>query len=413
MNVRDVRWILPVAFLILVGAAPVAAQTPFAIQNIGQRLETDDARMVGRGFGMAVTDSMHPGFKNLASLSSLRHVVISFTGYGERAETVGTGGERSTFRTFTPEIRVGAPLIKNRLALTAGFKVYRSSQYHTQEDRTWEVWGETLTGNEQFVRDGSLFDVPLGAALRLIGNLSVAGSVNLVRGTLSESLGNFYREPSVGALGTPLYQPSLRVDEENYDGTSWTLAGLWAPGSGRLRFGASWTPAHDINTSRKLILDGVASRGHSEHVMHMPEEYRAGVQFRLFGRWHLGGDARYQDFREFTGLVTSERDWGADMGEEYGFSAGLERVRASERRRGWNNLPLRLAASYRHWGYTVGGEPIDQRTLSAGTGFPFRGNLGQLDLAVSWSTVGELAKNGYKSDIWRLTVSVVGLEEWW
>ena len=416
MSPRGIRRILAAVALALLAAAPAVAQTPFALQNIGQRLETDDARMVGRGFGMTVTDSLHPGFKNLASLSSLRHVVISFTGYGERTDSEGDGVPRRTHRTFTPDVRLGLPVFKNRLAVTAGFKVYRSSEYVTREFQSWYAWDDSLWGYEEFTREGSVFDVPLGMALRVVGNLSVAGALNLVNGTLTESLGNFYLWPfTLGNFGQeiPIYQPSRRVDRQTYDGTSYTLAGLWAPFSGRVRFGASWTAAHDIDVHSVILLEGVSGRAEGEYTMHIPDEYLAGVQLGLFGRWTVGGDARYQDFRDYSGIVTAEQDWAAQMVEEYEYSVGLERTRAFVRRGGWGNLPFRLAAAYRRWGYTIGGSPIDQRTFSVGTGFPFRGNLGQLDLALSWSTVGDLAANGYKSEIWRLTFSIVGLEEWW
>lgn len=412
MRIPGIDRMLVAAVLVLLVTAPAAAQSPFALKNIGQPLETDDARMAGRGFGMTVTDSLHPGFKNLASLSSLRHVVISFTGYGERTDSDGDGAYRRTYRTFTPDVRLGLPVIKNRLALTAGFKVYRSSEYNTLERKTWTAWEDTLVGNEQFVREGSLFDVPLGVALRLVGSFSVAGSLNLVNGTLTESLANFYLEPSVG-INTPLYQPSLRVDQETYDGTSYTVAGLWAPFGGNVRAGASWTTAHDIDVDATVLLEGVSGRAYLDYTMHMPDLYQAGLQLKLLRRWTLGGDAHYQDFGDFSGLVTDERDWAATSGEEYGYSVGLERARAFVRRGGWSNLPIRASAAYRRWGYTLGGAPIDQQTFSIGTGFPFRGNMGQLDLALSWSTLGELDTNGYTSDIWRLTFSIVGLEEWW
>ena len=67
----------------------------------------------------------------------------------------------------------------------------------------------------------------------------------------------------------------------------------------------------------------------------------------------------------------------------------------------------------RTWAYKVGGAPVDETTFSAGTGFPFHGDLGQLDVALSYSMVGDLEDNGMQSRIVRLTISVTGLERWW
>ena len=101
------------------------------------------------------------------------------------------------------------------------------------------------------------------------------------------------------------------------------------------------------------------------------------------------------------------------MQDEYAWTAGLERVQAGERRGGANNLPLRLSTGYHRWAYEIGGQPVDEWTWAGGTGFPFRGDMGQLDVALSYSTIGAREKNGHESSVWRLTVSVTGLERWW
>ena len=102
-----------------------------------------------------------------------------------------------------------------------------------------------------------------------------------------------------------------------------------------------------------------------------------------------------------------------DMEDEYSLSVGLERKPGRKRRGGLSNLPVRLGASLKRWAYRVGGEPIDERTISLGTGFPFRHNLGSLDVALSYGIIGDLEKNGMETETWRLTISVTGLERWW
>ena len=109
-----------------------------------------------------------------------------------------------------------------------------------------------------------------------------------------------------------------------------------------------------------------------------------------------------------------------DMEDEYSLSVGLERRMGRARRGGWSNLPIRLGASYRRWAYGVGGgpeaekgNPIDEKMVSVGTGFPFTQSLGSLDLALSYGIIGDLKVNGLETTIWRLTVSVTGLEAWW
>ncbi len=81
--------------LVLAMATSAGAQTVFSLRNVGQPLATEDARMIARGgWGMAIADSMHPGFKNLASLAAIKHVALSFTGYGERTDNSDQRGDR-------------------------------------------------------------------------------------------------------------------------------------------------------------------------------------------------------------------------------------------------------------------------------------------------------------------------------
>lgn len=388
---------------------PAAAQSPFAIYNIGQRVTPDDARIAARGgWGMAVSDSLNPSFKNLASLAPLRHVVIKFTGYGESMESKDSSGKRMNSRVFSPDVRLAAPVIKGRFSLTAGYQVHRSSQYHTRNDTIWgEAFGDSIAGNEQFVRTGNRFRVPLGAALKVFPGLSLSGGLNLEHGSLKGTINNFFVYPSSGTSG-PLYQPNVKETYDEFHGTSQTWGVILDPFDW-MQLGASWTPAHKIESERKVTHFGLNTRTQSTYSMQMPDEYMGGIQLKLSQRYRLGADAQFQPFSEFTG----PEEWMADMEDEYTFSAGFERMRGTERRGGMSNLPLRLGATLRRWAYRVGGAPVDEKTLSIGTGFPFRHNLGSLDVGISYSMIGELEKNGLETRTWRLTISVTGLERWW
>jgi hypothetical protein len=392
---------------------PAAAQTPFALANIGQRSTTEDARMVGRGgWGMAVHDSLDPGFKNLSSLSSLRHLVLKFTGYGDQMKSEDAFGDRTNTKVLAPDVRLAGPVIKDRLALTAGLVVNRTTQYHTLADTLWtEVWGDTISGNQQFTRIGNRFRVPLGAAWKVLPGLSVSGAVNLEAGSLKGTINNFFTNPS--GPGGPFYQTNVKETYDEFHGTSQTWGILVEPFSW-LQAGASWTPAHKIEADRVVTHYGVSSKSPSTYTMQMPGEYLAGIQLHPLDRWRLGADVQFQPFSEFTGPA----EWMADLQDEYGFAVGLERMKGHVRRGGLSNLPLRVGFSFRRWAYAVGGTAaeaaaVDEKMFSLGTGFPFRQNLGELDVALSYGLIGDLEKNGVESSILRLTISVTGLESWW
>ena len=135
----------------------------------------------------------------------------------------------------------------------------------------------------------------------------------------------------------------------------------------------------------------------------------AGFQLRFTNRWQIGADAQYMPFTEYSG----NDDWGAEMTEEITLGFGLERLKANERRAGLSNLPLRLGANYHRWAYQLGGASIEEYTLSIGTGFAFSRDLGQLDISFSYGIIGDMATNGVRSEVYRMGISVTGLEAWW
>lgn len=397
--------------LAVLASGSVRAQTPFALTGLGQRIDPEDARMVGRGgWGMAVSDTLNPGFKNLAGLASLRQVAIKFTGYGDHVTSRDAVNERKTNRTISPDIRLGLPIAKGKLSFTAGFEVTRSNQYKTFTPYSWYAWDDTLTGNEQFLREGTLWSVPLGLAWQVLPRVSVGACLGLVNGTIRESVIQEFITPNNGALPNPapLYLTNGRVQEDEFSGSVVTWSVLLHPFD-RLRVGASWRPAHELDVDRKVAVGGVGQRYSNAWTYRLPDEYRLGVDLKLTERWRLGGDYQMMNFTTAHG----RDDWQEDLTDEYTMGVGIERSQGYTRRGGWGNRPLRLGVQHRQWGYQVGGNPITETFFSVGTGFPFRQNLGMVDLAFSFGKIGSLQDNGLESDVWRFTMSITGLEHWW
>ncbi|MFO7654740.1 MAG: hypothetical protein R6X25_13090 [Candidatus Krumholzibacteriia bacterium] len=407
---------LGLATLLLIGAplSDAAAQTPFALQNIGQPVWQSDARIAGRGgWGMTVADTLALGFENIAGLAHNPFVGIHFTGYGLVVDADDGDDQRTTSRTFAPDFRISAPIMPLRLALTAGYRALRATQYTTEAPGSWETDEGTVTGIEQFERRGTLFDVPIGASLRVNRRISVGASLNLVRGGVDQTRATFFTgleqvvDDSTVVVPAP-FLAAVEQQADTYEGTSYTLSVLLDE-VGPLRLGASFTPAHDLDLERQVSIQGVARRYTETFELRMPAEYRVGAELRLGQRWRAGADYTLQPFSDFSG----QPEWDDEMVDEWTLAMGLERMLGRERRGGTGNLPLRLGATVRRWGYRVGGAPVDERSVSVGTGFALEGGRGQLDLALTYGMIGDLDENGLESDYWRLMVSVTGLERWW
>jgi hypothetical protein len=271
----------------------------------------------------------------------------------------------------------------------------------------------TLSGNAQFEREGSVFKVPLGVAWRALPTLAGAVSLNLERGSLRESLADYFTAPAT-STGVPLYRSVIAVSEDQFAGTSATVAALFTPRPD-LRLAVSWTGEHTIDVSRKSETGGVAQRGSTEFEVTRPAELSLGLSAPLAGRWELGADLRRQDWRNLVAPETwlAEPGWQDQLSEEIQFGFGIERRRGTERRAGWSNLPVRVGANWHQWAYRVAGQEIVEKSLSVGTGFPLRGEAGHLDVALTYGLIGDQGENGLSSKYLRLAVSVTGLEAWW
>jgi len=191
-SVISVKSLLLVALVICGGlwVGSAHAQSPMAGRNIGQRISPDDARMTGRGgWGMAIADTTHPGFKNTASLSYLRHVVLKYSGYGELADSETVNGTRRTSGVYSPGLQVAVPVIKSRVGLTFGFSMVGSTRWRSaQVDTSFEMDGSQIDGAVGVSREGTRFNVPLGLAWRVVGGLSISGGINLESGSIREEV---------------------------------------------------------------------------------------------------------------------------------------------------------------------------------------------------------------------------------
>ncbi len=397
------RWTAASTVLIVAGmlaAAAASAQTPFAMQGLGQNVATGTARDTGRGgWGMADADTLTPGTLNPAALADLRFAGLIFSGYGERIGSEGAGGERTSYRTYLPNVRVVAPLRAGRLALHAGFDVRRSMQWDAVRELELDHFGRDVVGREAYEREGTLFAVPVGLSWRVGSALAVGATANLIRGTIDEQITQVLGD-SLGGFAS-----NVRQQQDELTGASVTLAALWSPSS-RLSLGASYTTPYDLTFDRDVNLGGVGERHTEELTASMPAEYRAGLVLRLSEHWRFGADGQLARYSELTGRP----DWDPYLRDEWTVAAGFERplVRA-ERGRGYTP-PLRFGFQWRHWAHAVGGPPVHERVVSVGTGFPFQNRMGMIDLSLSYAWIGDLADNGYRSSAWRLGVSITGLE---
>jgi len=408
--------ILLASALLFAIVAPATAQSPFSMTNIGGDVRSSDARIDGRGgWGLVERDTLVPSFHNLAGLIGLRKIAVVISGYGERTSSEDASGSRTTSRVLTPTLRAAAPFMKGRLVLSAGFHALRGTQYNTSSERVYllpnpdDPLGPNIAfpGTEYFTREGTQFQVPLGLSWRVNDALSVGASLNIMAGIIRERVNILFDEPTTPA-GLNYFLTTSETLEEEIGGLSSTWSVLVDPVPG-LAIGATYTTPHDWDMTSTHDMQGIPGNVVQEYTVSMPGVWGLGAAVNLSERWRFGAEFEHQPFSELTGRA----DWEAVMVDAWRFGVGFDRSEAFARRAGHGNRPLRLGFSMQRWPYMVDGDEVIERRVSAGTGFSFREQSGHLDLALSYAWIGELGTNGSRDRVWRFTVSVAGLENWW
>jgi len=384
-----------------IGATGAAAQTPFALQALGQNIDHGDARDMGRGgWGMADRDTLTPGTRNPAALADLNFLGLFFNGYSEATTTSGGGLERTTRRAYLPEIRLGVPLRSRQVVLHGGLCLKRSMQFETVDPIELEHFGEPVLGWQDYRRDGTLYTIPLGLSWRATSGLALSGAFNFVRGTIQDVITETYTEP----LGN-YYLANVREQKDRMTGNNFTLALLW-DGWRALQLGAAVSTGYDLTMQRTVALGGVAERATDRFTGAMPPEYRAGLLLNLPRTWRFGADLQLMPYERFTGRP----DWEPDLRDEWTVAAGFERPLVFRAHGRGYQKPWRFGYQQRQWAHTIGGAPVREHAISMGTGFPFRNRLGTLDLSLSYVWIGSERDNGWRSNSLRLGLSINGLE---
>lgn len=388
--------ILTTAVITLALASPLLAQTPFALQAMGQNVEVGTARDTGRGgWGMADSDSLTPGTLNPAALADLRFIGLVFSGYGEQTKTTGHGTSRETYRTLVPNILLAIPIRRGVFSINAGFNIKRTMQWTTREEQSFTLFGEEYDAFERYRRDGSLYFVPLGMSWRPFGGLALGANLNFAQGSIQDEI----TQVADGFLA------NIQDQQSSLKGKCYTASILW-DGWNFLRIGASYTTPYDLIVDTEVSLGGVTDRGRNNMTATMPPEYKAGIKIDLGNYWSFGGDGQYSPFSEMDGV----EQWEPYLRDEWTASAGFERRWYRTKHGRSFAMPIRFGFRWHQWSHAVGGPPVNERVASVGTGFPFRNGLGAVDFSLSYAIIGDEAENGYQSKSWRLGVSITGLE---
>jgi hypothetical protein len=388
------------AVAVLVGVSVArAGESIFSLQFLGYRVESPDPRARGLGaLGVALDDAQTALTLNPASLAALHNMTLSLMGGGvRRTSRDGTLEEQRNDTSF-PHVRAALPVSRN-VVLSLGamtLRHYRSGFSLPVR----EVAG--VAYHEEFEREGSLYEFPLGVAAAIGSRLHVGATLDLVLGTVDETWST--RSDSLLALRTRR--------RDGFDGVGVTLGCIVRPVR-PLRVGVSWSPRVHLNERSRRTIEETGTGAVTtlrdstvDATVHLPATVRLGAAAELGASWLLTGDWQWRDWTGFDGRL-----YGADsVASESRVGGGVEYHPRGAGIAG--RLAYRLGVSRSTWPQRLGGDPVHETTVHLGTGFKLRGDTGRIDLALEYTRAGDVARNGYEENRWSFWLGLNGQETW-
>jgi hypothetical protein len=391
-SVRPTRFLPPcrralpilVATLVMGGAERVSAQSLLASSGLGVRAEALDARsraLGNPGIGLLGARILSTDPAAAAALSA-PSIAATFQ---PATSTLSDG--RSAGNARFPTIGLSYPFGGN--VMSVQFASFLDQEWGVLHEHTISVGGSPVNVRDQFNSGGSVGQVQIGWARRILDPLAVGVNLGTYVGAVERSL---VRQLDPNDVGSDV-EPFITRGRWRASGTTASLGATFDP-SPLLRLSGA------VQWSGDLDLSPVAGGVVEEGTYAMPLELRGGGTATLASGIALVFGVTYADWsgtgRDLEGIETRAGTWS--------YGAGIEWTRATLRDR---SMPIRFGARQVDLPFHFATEPSSERIYSAGVGLhlvevedqPFA----RFELGVER---GERTSGALSEDFWRTTVSV-------
>jgi hypothetical protein len=390
-----VRRALPCACaagLLVIAAAPGArADSVFALNLLGERVDVGDARVAALGgFVQTVDDSLGVLQYNPATLAWMKRFSFGAAGYftSDKNKTEDLD-QRSNSTTFT-HLLFAFPVFRQRVTAGFGFR----GRY--DPDGEFVVPGGTSEGeafNDAYERSGGLFAVPITLAVDAGHYAKVGAFFSLERGKIEDTWVKDFEGTNADAVS----------DRERVFSGRCIGAGFVSRPIPRLSIGLTYESEidYDVDVNERYT-SSVADTSYTESAT-LPARMTVSAAFRASRDLTLYAGGSLCDFRDFEGL-----DFPADrLAQEETAAIGLEY------RLGRARIPVRASFRYEQLPYTLpNGEEITKFAFTLGTGRLMKRGRGKVDLALQFADTGSVDKNTYSDRSVRFYLSISGSEDW-
>ncbi len=379
------------AALALAAARSARADSIFALNFIGERVEVGDARVAALGgFVQSVDDSLGVLQYNPAALAWMKRFSFGAAGYFtsdvNKSETID---QRNNGTTFT-HLVFAFPLYKHKVTGGVGFR----GRYDA--DFEFIVPGVTTNGdkyNDHFERTGGLFAVPLQVAFDAGNYAKIGVFYSIERGKIEDTWLTEFEGNNADASSDR---------ERVFEGHAFGGGFMTRPIT-RLSIGLTYESQidYDVDVTEKFTSSS-ADTTFSDSAT-MPARMTVSASYRLSRDMTIFAGGSLCDFRDFKGVgFPSDR-----LAQEQIGSVGVEY------RLGDSHVPLRGSVTFEQLPYTLpAGENIKKMAFAVGSGRIMRGGRGKLDIALQFANTGSVGTKTYSDKSMRFYLSITGSEDW-
>jgi hypothetical protein len=384
--------VLFAAALALLSVAPdVRADSVFALNLVGERVNVGDARVAALGgFVQTVDDSLGVLQYNPAALAWMKRFSFGVAGYFTSDQNKSADLEQRDNSTTLTHVIFAFPLYRDRVTAGFGFR----GRY--DPDGEFSVPGVTSEGdayNDNYERGGGLFAIPFSVAVDA-GNYAKLGAFfSLERGKIEETWVKDFEDPNADATSTR---------ERTFSGHCFGAGFVTRPVS-RLSIGLTYESEIDYDVDVSERFTSSSSDTSSSETAKLPARMTLSAVIRMSRDFTLFLGGSLSDFQDFEGLGFPE----SRLTQEQTAAIGLEY------RLGASRFPIRGSFRYEQFPYTMpDGEEITKMAFTIGTGKLMKRGRGKVDIALELANAGSVDTNGYADRSVRFFLSISGSEDW-
>jgi len=387
--IRNLKFsvVLVAAFSLPISAT---AASVFSVKGYGLPVEPLCSTSVGMGgASIAFVDRTNFSLNNVATLGGFSSAGVTANFAFESLWVKDSSGDKDL--VGSAELRFFELVIPLAFDFVMGTALYpyTSAEFQFRDD----VQSGELTYKQILDVDGGVNAASVAVARRLNDKLVLGAGVDLLFGSLRETWSKDF--------SSDLYNTRDVITCES-SGRSVRLGAIYSPND-KLDLGISYKGMTSLK--QKFVLETLSGNSIRDTEVNRVSSFSGiGFCYRL-GRLNLAGD--------FKGMLWSRaRRTGPGDGDFISVSLGTRYIPEFDPERPYySNVSLAAGLSSKRV-YFEGDSPIDEFSVSFGASFPFKGNMGALNISLEIGNRGSISRNGAEEFFVRESISVSGWEEW-